>query len=151
MYKTLLILLMIAKISVSQDITTRKKEFLLNKGVALSGYDPVSYFSNKPQMGRKEYTATIEGIKYHFATASNQNIFMKNHTKYEPQFGGWCAYAMGNEGEKVEIDPETYKIIDGKLFLFFHTFYKNTLTSWNKDEKNLKAKAYINWAKIIEK
>lgn len=151
MYKTLLLLLMIAKISVSQDITTRKKEFLLNKGVALSGYDPVSYFSNKPQMGRKEYTAIIEGIKYHFATASNQNIFMKNHTKYEPQFGGWCAYAMGNEGEKVEIDPETYKIIDGKLYLFFHTFYKNTLTSWNKDEKNLKAKAYINWAKIIEK
>lgn len=151
MYKTLILLLSIASFGFSQDVATRKKEFLLDKGLAISGYDPVSYFSNKPQKGRKEYSATVEGIKYQFANAVNQNLFLKNHAKYEPQFGGWCAYAMGNEGEKVEIDPETFKIIDGKLYLFFHTFYKNTLTSWNKEEKILKLKANNNWLKFINK
>ncbi len=41
---------------------------------------------------------------------------------------------MGAAGEKVEVDPETFKVKDGKLFLFYHTFISNTLTKWNKDE-----------------
>jgi YHS domain-containing protein len=135
----------------SQHSNIRKKEFLIEKGLALRGYDPVSYFSKKPQKGRTEHSYIHEGVKYQFANANNQALFIKNPAKYEPQYGGWCAYAMGNKGEKVEIDPETYKIVDGKLYLFFHPFYNNTLTDWNKDEKNLKQKADINWNRIIKK
>jgi hypothetical protein len=69
--------------------------------------------------------------------------------KYEPQYGGWCAYAMGATGEKVAVDPETYKVVDGKLFLFYNRFLTNTLTSWNKDEKNLNKKATANWRKFF--
>jgi YHS domain-containing protein len=134
----------------SQDLAIRKKEFLLNNGIGISGYDPTSYFSNKPQKGRKEYSYIYEGIKYLFVNANNQNAFIKNPTKFEPQYGGWCAYAMGNKGEKIEIDPETFKIIEGKLYLFFHPFYKNTLREWNKDEKQLKQKADNYWTKIIK-
>jgi hypothetical protein len=57
---------------------------------------------------------------------------------------------MGAKGEKVEIDPETFKIIDGKLYLFYNAYFNNTLTSWNKDEKNLKAKADKNWLSIYK-
>ncbi len=64
---------------------------------------------------------------------------------YEPQYGGWCAYAMGNSGEKVEVDPETYKIVDGKLYLFYNKYFTNTLKSWNKDEAKLKSKADESW------
>jgi hypothetical protein len=80
----------------------------------------------------------------------NKEYFSKNPSKYEPQFGGWCAFAMGDSGEKVEINPETFKIIDGKLYLFYNAFFNNTLKSWNKDEANLKAKATSNWNKIIK-
>ena len=66
-------------------------------------------------------------------------------------FGGWCAYAMGDNGEKVDIDPETFKIIDGKLYLFYNAYFNNTLNSWNKDEKNLKNKANNNWSKLLKK
>lgn len=138
------------KNSFSQEVSVRKKEFLIEKGFAISGYDAVSYFSNKPQKGKKEFSYQFDGIKYQFSNATNRDIFIKNPNKYEPQYGGWCAYAMGNKGEKVEIDPETYKILNGKLYLFFHPFYNNTLTDWNKDEKNLKSKADINWGKYIK-
>jgi hypothetical protein len=57
---------------------------------------------------------------------------------------------MGAVNEKVEIDPETFKIIDGKLYLFYHTWTNNTLTKWNNDEKNLKTKADKHWETIYK-
>ena len=63
---------------------------------------------------------------------------------------GWCAYAMGAKGEKVEVDPETFKIVDGKLYLFYNKFFNNTLESWNKDEARLRSNADKNWSKIIQ-
>ena len=135
----------------SQDGSIHKKEFLLAKGTALSGYDPTVYFLGKAQKGKKDFTYTQEGVNYQFANANNLETFKKNPTKYEPQYGGWCAYAMGSSGEKVEVDPETFKIISGKLYLFYHTFFSNTLTDWNKDENALKAKADANWTKFIKR
>ena len=135
----------------SQDASIRKKEYLLDKGTAISGYDPTAYFSGKPQKGRKEFSYTDEGINYQFASANNLEIFKRNPAKYEPQYGGWCAYAMGSSGEKVEVNPETFKIVNGKLYLFYHPFFTNTLTDWNKDENALKAKADVNWSKFIKK
>ena len=75
-------------------------------------------------------------------------MFKKDPTQYEPQYGGWCAYAMGSKGEKVPIDPETFKITNGKLYLFYNKFFNNTLTSWNKDEPGLMNKANGNWKTI---
>ena len=80
-------------------------------------------------------------MTYNFSSQANKDLFLKNPASYEPQYGGWCAYAMGYSGEKVEINPETFKILDGKLYLFYNAFFNNTLKSWNKDEVNLKKKA----------
>ncbi len=135
----------------SQDVNIRKKEYLLENGSALSGYDPTAYFSGKARKGKKELSFLHEGINYQFATATNLENFKKNPAKYEPQYGGWCAYAMGSKGEKVEVDPETFKIVNGKLYLFYHTFFSNTLTDWNAYENTLKAKADLNWTKFIKK
>ena len=68
---------------------------------------------------------------------NNLETFKKNSTKYEPQYGSWCAYAMGSKGNKIEVDSETFKIINRKLYLFYHTF-TNTLSDWNKDKVALK-------------
>jgi len=136
--------------SFAQDESAqRKKEFNLDKGVVLSGYDPVSYFTqNKAVKGNKDFAVVSSGVTYYFASASDKEEFKKNPSKYEPQYGGWCAYAMGKDGSKVEIDPETFKIIDGKLFVFYNKFFNNTLKSWNKDEAKLHQQADANWKKI---
>lgn len=127
----------------------RTKSFNLDKNVAIQGYDPVAYFTTGiATKGNKDLVAVAEGITYLFASASNKELFLKDYKKYEPQYGGWCAYAMGNSGEKVEIDPATFKISNGKLYLFYHSWTNNTLNKWNKDEVNLKNKADKNWITI---
>lgn len=131
--------------------SVRKQQFNLENGLAIQGYDPVAYFTqHKAVKGSAANTYTYKNATYRFATPANRDAFQKDPERYEPQYGGWCAYAMGATGEKVEIDPDTFKIIDGKLFLFYHTFINNTLTKWNKDEANLHRKADASWTKFIQ-
>lgn len=127
----------------------RTNSFNLSNGLGIEGYDPVAYFTQgKAVEGKKEFTVTYNGAKYYCSSSNNKALFQKNPESYIPQYGGWCAYAMGKTGEKVEIDPETFKIKDGKLYLFYNAFFNNTLTSWNKDEQNLNKNADINWKKF---
>ena len=130
----------------------RQQQFNAPDGIGIKGYDPVAYFTTgKAVEGSKEYTVTLDGATYRFASAQNRDAFKSTPSKYQPQFGGWCAYAMGSSGEKVEIDPQTFKILNGKLYLFYNKFFNNTLKSWNKDEVNLKPKADANWTKLNNK
>jgi len=135
----------------AQSAELRKKQFNLDEsGVAIQGYDPVAYFSGKAVDGKKEFSLDYKGTTYRFATAADKEAFTANPGKYEPQYGGWCAYAMGAKGEKVVVDPETFKIVDGKLYLFYNKFFNNTLKTWNKDEGHLKANADKNWMKFVQ-
>jgi YHS domain-containing protein len=129
----------------------RKAAFnLSSSGLAINGYDPVSYFSTgEPVKGNKEISLLQEGVTYYFSTDANRKKFAASPAKYEPQYGGWCAYAMGNNGSKVDVDPKTFKILDGRLFLFYNKWLTNTLKSWNKNENNLKKNADSNWSKIF--
>jgi YHS domain-containing protein len=135
----------------AQDATgIRKKHFNIADGIAIKGYDPVAYFTkNKAVKGNKENAVNYQGVVYYFSSVENKEAFKANPSKYEPEYGGWCAYAMGNSGEKVNIDPETFKIVNSKLYLFYNKYFTNTLTSWNKDEANLKRKADANWPKLL--
>lgn len=118
-------------------------------GLAIEGYDPVAYFTEQKAVeGKKEISFTHEGKVYHFKSSQNLETFKSNPSKIEPQYGGWCAYAMGDSGDKVKIDPKTFKILDGKLYLFYNKFFNNTKTTWNKNEATLKSKADNNWAKL---
>lgn len=125
----------------------RLKEFNLSKSsVAISGYDPVAYFTEKKAVkGNQIFITVYEGVAYHFSSQKNLDLFRIKPASYEPQYGGWCAYAMGVKAEKVAVDPETFKITDGKLYLFYNKYFTNTLKGWNKDETNLTAKANASW------
>ena len=128
----------------------RLKHFNLKNGTAIEGYDPVSYFSGKPVKGKKTYVLKYKSVVYQFSSQVNLDKFKATPTNYEPAYGGWCAYAMGSSAEKVEVDPETFKIINGKLHLFYNAFFNNTLTDWNKNEPVLKKKADTNWTTTIK-
>ncbi|NOS56898.1 MAG: YHS domain-containing protein [Cyclobacteriaceae bacterium] len=137
----------------AQDISAkRKKEFNIENDLAIQGYDPVGYFTTgKALEGKKELSFSYQGVTYYFSSAANKELFKTTPEKYEPVYGGWCAYAMGATGEKVEVDPETFKIIDGKLCLYYNKLFTNTLKTWNRDEKSLKEKADNNWTKFFKK
>ena len=141
--------LLINIICFSQTDAVRKKNFNVKNNIGLEGYDPISFFDKKPAEGDEKLIFTFKGITYQFASQTNLNRFKVSPEKYEPAYGGWCAFAMGETGEKVKIDPETYKILDGKLYLFYNFWGNNTLEDWNENEKTLKIKADQNWKKFI--
>ena len=136
----------------AQPAAVRAKQYNLDtRHVAISGYDPVAYFkAGKAVQGSAKFAATNEGVTYYCSSAENLAAFKASPAKYEPQYGGWCAYAMGANGQKVEIDPSTFKVVDGKLYLFYNKLFTNTLTSWNKDQTNLLPKANTNWGKVLK-
>jgi YHS domain-containing protein len=154
--KKIITLLLAASFSISiasaQTATEiHKKQYNLgDNGLALKGYDPIAYFTaNKAKKGDEAITLTTEGVTYNFATTHDRDLFKTNPEKYTPQYGGWCAYAMGATGEKVNVDPETFELLNGKLYLFYNQFFNNTKKTWDKDVKNLKPKADVNWAKYV--
>ncbi len=136
--------------SIAQTEASRKKNFNIKQSLAIQGYDPVSYFDSKPKEGKESIKYNYKGVTYQFVNEANLSKFKASPEKYEPAYGGWCAYAMGANGEKVKVDTETYKIIDGKLYLFYNFWTSNTLKDWNKDEKALKEKADKQWNKYAE-
>ena len=143
------ILLFSFTLVLGQAEEVRRNHYNTKKGIAIEGFDPVSYFDGKPMEGKPDLKFAHKGVTYLFASSSNLNKFKAAPEKYEPAYGGWCAYAMGESGEKVKIDPETFKILDGRLYLFYNFWGNNTLTDWNKDERNLRQKGDTNWGKII--
>lgn len=122
----------------------------IEKGSPLQGYDAVSYHTqHKAVKGDSRFVVSHRGVEWYFSSAANKEAFKKNPAAYEPAYGGWCAFAMGDYGKKVEVDPETFKLIDGKLYLFYNKYFNNTLVSWNKNESVLKTQGDANWEKII--
>ena len=135
----LLVFLLISSCFLPQTILAqsnyRQHNFnLSSQHVAIGGYDVVAYFKQgQPVKGKASLAVSHEGVIYHFSSLQNKSAFLETPAKYEPQYGGWCAYAMGATGEKVTVDPETFKIVNGKLFLFYNRYLNNKLKSWNKD------------------
>ena len=149
--KKQILIIVVAFLTFASSAQTLKRvaQFNLDKKTAIQGYDPVAYFKQaKAVKGKKEWSASYEGVTYNFSTQANKEAFLKTPTAFEPQYGGWCAYAMGSDGDKVAINPETFKVLDGKLYLFYNAYFNNTLKGWNKDEVNLKKKADVNWKKF---
>jgi YHS domain-containing protein len=114
-------------------------------GVALHGHDPVAYFTaGKPTPGKAEFTATHEGATYRFASAENLAAFKADPAKYAPQYGGWCAYGVA-KGGKFDVDPQVWKVVDGKLYLNFNASVGRT---WSQDIPGYLKRSEAEWPKI---
>ncbi|MEM9346951.1 MAG: YHS domain-containing (seleno)protein [Planctomycetota bacterium] len=136
------------------DEKVRLKHFNLGRGnLALSGYDPVSYHSGKPAKGSSKRQVRFKGVIYRFASDANKEKFAKSPSKYEPAYGGWCAWAM-REGDKTDIDPQSYLIINDRLHVFYKGVWGNTRKSWIDLAKKQSNAALIKdadkgWAKFV--
>jgi YHS domain-containing protein len=85
---------------------------------AIGGYDTVAYFTqSKPVKGDKKFEYNWRDANWRFSSQAHLDLFKSNPEKYAPQYGGWCAYAMSDEGRTVRIDEDAWHIHDGKLYL----------------------------------
>ncbi len=138
--------------SQSQPATERYRntaEWDLNKrDLAVQGYDPVAYFpegGGKATKGKKSIEYRYKGVVYRFASARNRDLFKQAPDRYEPQYGGWCAWAM-SQGGKTEINPKSFIVKDDKLFLFYDGLFGDTKKDWQQgNHTSLVKKADGNW------
>jgi YHS domain-containing protein len=85
--------------------------------LAIKGYDPVAYFNeSRPVKGRSDYESVWEDVRWHFASEVNRDLFRADPERYAPQYLGHCSMGIA-EGDKSEVDPEAWAIVDGKLYL----------------------------------
>ncbi len=162
-----LICLLMTSISVFADPNPNR----LNKnGVALCAdrsssadkdcYDPVSYILDKKATpagveGAKNFRYAYKGATYVFINQAHMDDFKANPEKYLPQYGGWCAYAVAAKKDKVDIDPKSFHIQDGRLLLFYDGIWGDTKKTWITDQKK-DAATYLkeadqNWPAVESK
>ncbi|MCB0420126.1 MAG: hypothetical protein KDD61_03970 [Bdellovibrionales bacterium] len=92
----------------------------LTGAVGLKGYDPVSYFpegGSQPQMGNMNFAGQYGNVVYYFASEAHRQMFFAEPTKYEPTYGGWCAWAMANQSY-ADIDPMLFTLNGRRLHFF---------------------------------
>ncbi len=117
-------------------------------GLALQGHDPIAYFTeSRPVRGRREFKSVYRGATYYFASAENKASFDKDPAKYEPAYGGYCAYGV-SRNHLVQIDPAAFAIVEGRLLL---QYSKGVRNDFNKDVQGNVAKADANWPALVER
>ena len=128
---------------------TNKSLLNLNKsGVAIQGYDPVAFFTqNKPVKGSPQFQSNFKGATYYFASAENKASFDASPAKYEPQFGGFCAYGV-SIGRLIPIKVEAFQIVNGRLLLQYDFDVKE---KFNQDQAGNLLKADNNWPGLVER
>ena len=110
--------------------------------LAIKGYDPVAYFTDaKPMPGDPQYETTYDGTRYRFASAQHLDLFKVDPDRYAPQFAGSCAAGIAM-GVKVEADPESWMIVDGRLYVLSSA---KSLDSMRADAAGTIAKGKENW------
>jgi YHS domain-containing protein len=97
---------------------------------AILGYDSVAYFTDgKPVKGQDAFVFDWQGAKWKFASQSHLDLFKVAPEKYAPQYGGYCAYGVSQD-RLVSIEPDKFRIVDGKLYLNYDADVQAT---WVKD------------------
>jgi YHS domain-containing protein len=116
-------------------------------GVAIKGYDPVAYFTEKmPVKGDSDFEYEWSGARWRFASPKNLEMFKSDPEKYAPRYGGYCAYGVANN-YLVKIEPEAWTVYGGRLYLNFSLSVRE---QWKEDIPGNIRKADANWPGLKE-
>ncbi len=117
------------------------------EGTAILGFDPVAYHADKKVTpGSGDNAVAHGGGNYWFATPEHKATFSAEPTKFAPQYGGYCAYAMA-QGRLSPVMPEVFEIYEGQLLLFTNPEFKKL---FDADPAKHKTAADQNWPKLVE-
>lgn len=114
--------------------------------VAVGGYDPVAYFTDgRPVRGTTEHRTTHQGYEYRFASAEHLATFRANPTRYVPQYGGYCAWAV-SQNYTAPGNPQNWRIVDGRLYLNYNDEIQQR---WERDIPGFIRRADANWPSVL--
>jgi hypothetical protein len=111
-------------------------------GLALGGYDAVTYFTEpEPLPGSPDYALMWRGATWLFVGPETMAMFEMDPKSYAPQFGGYCAYGVA-EGQLAPGNPEIFSVIEGRLYL---NFSRKQQQEWSANLDSLISQAQANW------
>ncbi len=132
----LLSLLFICQSLISTYVFASDHSSVNKQGVALAGYDPVSFFSHRPVKGKESIFLDDSGTRYYFSTEENKVSFLNNPSAFKPQYGGYCAYGV-RMGKKLAVNETNngieYEIVERKLYLLLN---RATHEIWRSDSSS---------------
>ena len=116
------------------------------QGAAISGYDPVAYFTvGRAVRGKPEYTIVWKRAVWRFSSSENQAKFEANPRAYAPKYGGYCAYGVARGGLS-STKPDAWVIHDGRLYLIHSTGVREV---WAQDAAGHVSRADANWPAVL--
>ncbi len=117
--------------------------------LAVKGFDVVAFFSGEASKGNPSISHESNGVDYYFKSERNRDRFAEDPSSFLPEYGGFCSIAM-SEGTEVDPNPKSFKIQDGKLYLFTRMFWGiiDVQRQWNKDPEGKRKLADMEWGKL---
>ncbi len=151
MWKLLRGVFLVALTALAASTVAMARESVVYTGTfsstAVGGYDPVAYFTeNKPVKGNSKISTEYKGAKWYFASPENRDKFVAAPTLYEPQYGGYCAWAV-SQGKTASGDPQFWKVVNNKLYLNYDA---DVQKKWEANIPDFIQKANANWPKVLE-
>ena len=116
--------------------------------VAIKGYDPVAYFTeSKAVKGEPGISHEWLGATWQFSSEKHKAMFSQNPIQYAPQYGGHCADGVAYGDLTTNIDPDAWRIIEGKLYLN----YDHGAAAEIEELEGQLEKSVENWPKILSR
>jgi hypothetical protein len=141
-----LALLLVAGGQATQAATTERIVVDPNRGLALNGFDPVAYFTDrKALMGRSDLEVTFGGAVWRFRNEGNRAAFQENPEVYTPMFGGYDPVAVAR-GIAAAGHPQIWLITGERLYLFYDAQARRSFSA--APEANL-TKAEAKWPEVL--
>jgi YHS domain-containing protein len=138
-------ILSVLSLFVYANLFAQQDEIYVKDNAAIGGYDVVSYFKDgRPVKGSSEFSVMYKGTNWIFSNKANADLFKATPEKYEPQYGGYCAFGC-SRGYKAKTSPDAWTVIEGKLYLNYNTDVRET---WNKDQQGYIKTADAHWIGI---
>lgn len=117
--------------------------FASEDNTAINGYDTVAYFTEQEAIkGVKDHTYEWNGATWRFVSKQHLEAFRNNPEKYAPQYGGYCAWGLAAKNKLFPIDPESWKVVAGKLYLNYDAKVQER---WLANTSHFISKADSNW------
>ena len=135
---------------ISLNAQDKKAYNIDNSNIALEGYSPVSYLDlGIAQKGLKQHKSEYDKVIYYFTSDEQKKVFDANPKKYQPQYGGYCAFGV-YAGAKFRPDPNKFVVKDGKYYLYLYNLELDAQQLWlaESNHNGLSKKADENWEKL---
>lgn len=146
-YFARLILLSVSFIFVGLSVSFAGPVYKSKEGIAINGYDAVAYFTeSKPVKGSGVHALVHRDATWLFSSAENLEAFRSDPKRYEPKYGGHCAYAMSKDsGYLAKTVPQAWSIVDDTLYLNYSLGVKDI---WDKQQDKFITSADENWPRF---